>query len=211
MSLKWKEFFYVANLLTLSRILVSPLILVFFDSLLFLFFLGLYAAVSDLLDGYFARRYNQCTRLGAILDPIADRAFVLFVLIAAIVHQLVDWWMILILILRDAYSFLAYMIFLIFFREENKKLKLAARLPGKVVTAIQFLILAMLSLLPFQFWREVGSLYHARYWPFYLLLICSLWAIYDYQRHYWRRTHPSTENPPTNTESSSSSLHNLPA
>ena len=71
------------NILTLSRILLAAIIFVFLISpdgyllALVLFFL---AGVTDYFDGYLARKYNAVSQLGEILDPIADKILILFVL-----------------------------------------------------------------------------------------------------------------------------------
>ena len=71
------------NILTLSRILLAALIFVLlispdgYLSALVLFFL---AGVTDYFDGYLARKYNAVSQLGEILDPIADKILILFVL-----------------------------------------------------------------------------------------------------------------------------------
>ena len=71
------------NILTLSRILFAAIIFVLLISpdgyllALVLFFL---AGVTDYFDGYLARKYNAVSQLGEILDPIADKILILFVL-----------------------------------------------------------------------------------------------------------------------------------
>ena len=71
------------NILTLSRIFLAAIIFVLLMSpegyllALLLFFL---AGVTDYFDGYLARKYNAVSQLGEILDPIADKILILFVL-----------------------------------------------------------------------------------------------------------------------------------
>ena len=71
------------NILTLSRIFFAAIIFVLLMSpdgyllALVLFFL---AGVTDYFDGYLARKYNAVSKLGEILDPIADKILILFVL-----------------------------------------------------------------------------------------------------------------------------------
>jgi CDP-diacylglycerol--glycerol-3-phosphate 3-phosphatidyltransferase len=73
----------IINILTLSRILLAAIIFLLLMSpdgyllALVLFFL---AGVTDYLDGYLARKYNAESQLGEILDPIADKILILFVL-----------------------------------------------------------------------------------------------------------------------------------
>ena len=73
----------IVNIITLSRILLAAIIFVLLMSpegyllALVLFFL---AGVTDYFDGYLARKYNAVSQLGEILDPIADKILILFVL-----------------------------------------------------------------------------------------------------------------------------------
>jgi len=76
----------VANILTMTRLFILPLmILLFFIpahwaawSVLVFYIIG---AATDWLDGWFARRYNQISDFGRFLDPIADKIFVVTVLL----------------------------------------------------------------------------------------------------------------------------------
>ena len=76
------------NLLTVIRILLAPIILLFliFGEYLLCIFLFLLAGVSDYFDGYLARKYNAESELGEILDPIADKILVVFLLIGLSVN-----------------------------------------------------------------------------------------------------------------------------
>ncbi len=74
------------NLLTLTRILLIPVFVVLFvtpdpDRSLLAAIVFVVAAVTDMLDGYLARRSGQVTKLGKLLDPIADKLLVLSALI----------------------------------------------------------------------------------------------------------------------------------
>lgn len=97
--------------LTLFRLIISPL---FFPFLLVLFLpytifftnillalLFLMIGATDFFDGYYARKFDQETRLGQLLDPIADKVLIASVLIALVaVHKLWFFWAV-ILIGRD--------------------------------------------------------------------------------------------------------------
>ena len=71
------------NILTFSRIFLATLIFILLmspDGYMLALFLFLLAGVTDYLDGYLARKYNAVSQIGEILDPIADKILVLFVL-----------------------------------------------------------------------------------------------------------------------------------
>ena len=71
------------NILTLSRILLAAvifLLLVSPDGYLLALILFFLAGITDYFDGYLARKYNAVSQLGEILDPIADKILILFIL-----------------------------------------------------------------------------------------------------------------------------------
>ncbi len=59
------------------------------------------SGISDYLDGTLARRWGQVTRLGQLLDPFADRLYILSTLIALGWRDIVPWWLVAALIARD--------------------------------------------------------------------------------------------------------------
>ena len=76
---------FLINLLTLSRIFLAPVLFIlitffnFYISALLLFIL---CSFTDYLDGYLARKYNAVSSFGEIIDPIADKILVIFMLLA---------------------------------------------------------------------------------------------------------------------------------
>ena len=71
------------NLITIARIILAPIILLFliFGNYLICILLFFLAGVSDYFDGYLARKYLAESQLGEILDPIADKILIVFLLI----------------------------------------------------------------------------------------------------------------------------------
>jgi cardiolipin synthase len=59
------------------------------------------SGVTDWLDGYLARRLHQTSRLGQVLDPVADRLYILAVVVGLAMRDIVPWWVAIILPLRD--------------------------------------------------------------------------------------------------------------
>jgi phosphatidylglycerophosphate synthase len=68
----------IPNLITLFRAFLVPVFImaIFYRNFKLALFIFLVAAVSDALDGFLARRLNQVTTLGVILDPLADKALI---------------------------------------------------------------------------------------------------------------------------------------
>ncbi len=59
------------------------------------------SGATDYLDGYIARRYGQASRLGALLDPVADRLYILATLVGLVLRGIVPWWFAAAIVLRD--------------------------------------------------------------------------------------------------------------
>ena len=94
------------NILTLSRIALIPVlfILLFFPGKTASFFAAFcfaLASLTDFLDGYFARKRNSITRLGKILDPLADKLLVSACLIMLIPLHGVAAWVVAIIVSRE--------------------------------------------------------------------------------------------------------------
>jgi cardiolipin synthase (CMP-forming) len=91
------------NLITLARLLSVPLaiwlIVEAHYGVAFWVFVG--AGVSDALDGYIAKRFDRRTRLGALLDPIADKALLAGVYITLGIAGQLPHWLVILVVLRD--------------------------------------------------------------------------------------------------------------
>lgn len=178
-----RDLFLVPNLITLSRILLSPLIILVFDSALWVLVILLYTVISDFADGFVARRMGLRTPLGAVLDPVADKVLVLCFLAAAYVHQIIAPWMIFALVTRDLYVAFNYPLFMLFHPKAGDA-KVESKMGGKITTAVQFLCLALLAFLPLESWKDI-TLVSPQAIPFLLLYPLSLWTMIDYTIHYW--------------------------
>jgi CDP-diacylglycerol--glycerol-3-phosphate 3-phosphatidyltransferase len=96
----------VPNVLTLVRILLIPVFIILFvnptpDQSLAAAIIFAVAAVTDMLDGYIARRTGQVTKLGKLLDPIADKLLVLSALILLMNVERVSALVVLLIVARE--------------------------------------------------------------------------------------------------------------
>jgi cardiolipin synthase (CMP-forming) len=111
----------------------------------------LIAAVSDGLDGYVARRYNQRSSLGVILDPIADKGLLLSGIITLSISNWSDVdpeygrfpaWFPVLVISRDAVILVGAMVLYLL----NGKVQVKPRWPGKVATVLQMVAIGWVML-----------------------------------------------------------------
>jgi cardiolipin synthase len=103
---KRKEIFYISNLISLSRfilLLVNIYFLISGFEFHYFFAAGMIVIIwiSDLLDGYFARKRNELSELGKIIDPLADKMTVISITIVLLVQGLIPLWFVIVIILRD--------------------------------------------------------------------------------------------------------------
>ncbi|MGW7410792.1 CDP-alcohol phosphatidyltransferase family protein [Streptomyces sp. NPDC054833] len=61
------------------------------------------SGATDYLDGKLARRWNQVTRLGQVLDPAADRLYTISTLLALLLRGIIPWWFLMLLLARDIF------------------------------------------------------------------------------------------------------------
>lgn len=97
----------LANIITSFRILLIPVfIFVYFkdpsNNFLYSIIIFLIAGVSDLLDGYIARKQNIVTTFGTIMDPLADKLMLLTVLISYTITGIIPKWIIILVLLKEA-------------------------------------------------------------------------------------------------------------
>lgn len=95
--------FTIPNVLSFGRLLLVPVFLVFLmqgQDAAALVVLAI-SSFTDFLDGYIARRFNQMSRLGQLLDPAADRAYIFAAIIGLASRELVPWWIVAIIVGRD--------------------------------------------------------------------------------------------------------------
>jgi len=99
------EIWTIPNILSMLRLALVPVFLVYLvigDYVVALVVLVV-ASLTDLADGYLARKLDQITRLGQLLDPAADRLYIFAALIGLAAQQLVPWWIVVVIVARDVF------------------------------------------------------------------------------------------------------------
>jgi cardiolipin synthase len=104
------QFKKVPNMLSALRLALVPVFLYLLlqnQHLVALIVLAV-ASLTDYLDGYFARRFNQVTRLGQLLDPAADRLYIFATVIGLTITNHVPFWLAAVVIVRDVMLMVVY-------------------------------------------------------------------------------------------------------
>lgn len=146
----------IAVALTYARLLMAPLIVVsvlFWSNYLTLTILAV-ALLTDVLDGFFARRMNTVTKKGAILDSIADKVIIGSTVVALFVKYEISLLDLFFILTRDiVIGFGALVLFLF---ADWKKFDVHSKYSGKIVTFFQgltiFLLLIKFKYVPLFIW-----------------------------------------------------------
>ncbi|WML36411.1 CDP-diacylglycerol--glycerol-3-phosphate 3-phosphatidyltransferase [Clostridium sp. OS1-26] len=133
------------NILTLFRLLLIPVfILLFFsnvpNNLFYSIFVFLAAGLTDILDGYLARKYSLITKLGIVLDPLADKLMILTVLSCLVIKNYVSLWILIIISIKEV-SMIFFGIILY-----NKNTVIPSNKFGKLTTILFYLSIFTLTI-----------------------------------------------------------------
>jgi len=183
------EVFYPPNLITLGRVfIIMPFILWLTliptktaaagAALLFIA-----AGVTDFLDGYLARRYQQISVLGQFIDPLADKLIVSAVLIELSSMGRVPWWVVVLVVARElavtSLRGIASVEGLVISASRGGKLKFGLQLCG-----VTGLLLHHTYMIPLGPWRISFDYHMAGLWFLYISLVMSLISFINYGRKF---------------------------
>jgi CDP-diacylglycerol--glycerol-3-phosphate 3-phosphatidyltransferase/cardiolipin synthase len=163
----------LANLISLSRLAMAAAFVHFAESPAIAVAILCLAGISDWLDGWVAKRLGQQSRLGALLDPICDRLFVVPVLATLVFVHGLPLWQLALLVSRDLFNSSGALAVLLLRPAMLPTLR--ARRSGKVVTSLQFwsVVHVVLGLPGFEITLAAVAL-------------ASAWAFFDYGAVLWR-------------------------
>ena len=126
----------VPNLITTIRIILAPIFIIYLinGQLLSALIVFILCGVSDGLDGMVARLFNQKSRLGAFLDPLADKIVLLSAFIALSVIDFLPPWLTVLVIARDIMILLGVFVFFL----NRLEFKIKPSILSKINTCLQF-------------------------------------------------------------------------
>jgi len=132
------------NILTLTRVLMIPLFVIFiinkyFEWALFTFAI---AGITDGIDGLIARITHQRTELGAYLDPIADKLLLFAAFITLAIIEIIPSWLVVIVITRDVIIVIGFLVMTL----TGYHPKINPSLLSKVTTIFQIITIALVLL-----------------------------------------------------------------
>lgn len=99
----------IPNIISIFRILLIPLFIYTFVTgtgdgrIIYPIIIFIISGISDVLDGYIARTYHMETKLGAVLDPLADKLMLITALICFAVYDYIPYWIVILVALKELF------------------------------------------------------------------------------------------------------------
>ena len=177
------KFLTLPNLVTGARLVLAPVIAyqILSHNLWTAFSLLFIAGITDWVDGYFARLCNMTSKLGKMLDPIADKILLTSVFCALFIINRLPWWLAFTIILRD----ISISIGAFFVWKYKLPLSLQPVLISKINTFLQ-IVLSLALLLPSENSYVVEGFLVAL---IYGTLATTLMSGFLYARLFYQSTH----------------------
>ena len=145
----------IPNLITLARILLVPVVVwaITAGEMRIAFVLFLAAGISDAVDGFLAKRFGMSTKLGAYLDPLADKAMLVSMYVALGIIEAIPRWLVILVVSRDIMIVSAVMLSWLV----DKPVALKPLLVSKINTVAQIaLVCVVLAALGFDLRADIA-------------------------------------------------------
>lgn len=157
----------IPNSLTIIRFILIPIFIYSFYTstdyrISFLIFI--FAGITDVLDGFIARRYNKITKLGILLDPLADKALQLSVLYVLTDKNMIPIWIIAVFVLKEAFLIIGGGFVY------KRKVIIEAKWYGKFTTVMFYIAIILIVFIN-------------KLWGIYALILVLIAAIYSAIRY----------------------------
>jgi len=176
-----KEIYYLPNLISYIRvILLIPVVFLFlsdFDSNRYIIaILLIIMSLTDIADGFAARKLHKVTESGKIIDPVADKICIGVIAILVLLNGLIPLWFVIIVISRDILILLFGLIL-----SSMYKITLMSNYAGKI-TALLTGIILLLSIINDELLNQVNS------YLIYLTIILIVYTLIVYFKRFLKTT-----------------------
>ena len=175
----------IPNALTVLRFILIPfiLILIFQDKYLEAFIILTASGITDILDGFIARKFNFITNFGKLIDPLADKATQISILVTLALKDIIPFWILVIVFLKEFFM-IAGASFLY-----GKELVVSSRWYGKLATVIFYIAIAC----------SLGIRYfnldmHFDTYIYYIALVATIFSLIMYFEAFYKQGYLKKEN-----------------
>jgi cardiolipin synthase (CMP-forming) len=136
----------IPNIITLGRIMLVPIIVwaIVSSQMEVAFAVFLIAGISDAVDGFLAKRFNMASELGALLDPLADKALLVSIFVTLGIWGAIPRWIVILVVSRDIMIVGAVIVSWLFDKPVEMKPSMVSKL--NTVSQVGFAALVLASL-----------------------------------------------------------------
>ncbi len=188
---------HIPNILTVARFFLIPFVIYFLvvDNYLWAFIFLTISGLTDVLDGFIARKFNFITNFGKLIDPLADKATQISVLITLTLKGIIPFWMIVIVVLKEA-TMIAGASFLY-----GKELVVSSKWYGKLSTVLFYV--AIVCSFGIKYWNteiagnpvnSVAFLPQFDMWIYYLAIAATIFSLVMYYITFYKQGYLKKEN-----------------
>lgn len=187
---------HIPNILTVARFFLIPFIIYFIavDRYVLAFIFLTISGLTDILDGIIARKFNFITNFGKLIDPLADKATQISVLITLTFKDIIPFWMIVIVALKEA-TMIAGASFLY-----GKELVVSSKWYGKLSTVLFYV--AIVCSFGIKYWNtiaedpanSVAPLPQFDMWIYYLAIAATIFSLVMYYITFYKQGYLKKEN-----------------
>ena len=188
---------HIPNILTILRFILIPFIVVFIalNNYIAAFIVLTISGITDILDGFIARKFNFITNFGKLIDPLADKTTQISVLVTLALKDIIPFWILIIVFLKE-FLMVAGASFLY-----GKELVVSSKWYGKLTTVLFYV--AIVSSFFICTWNaplidhpeySAPMLPHFDTYIYYLALVSTIFSLVMYFQAFYRQGYLKKEN-----------------
>lgn len=187
---------HIPNILTVLRFLLIPFIVYYtiVDQYLLAFIFLTISGLTDVLDGFIARKFNFITNFGKLIDPLADKTTQIAVLLTLAFKNIIPFWIIIVVAIKEA-AMIAGASFLY-----GKELVVSSKWFGKLATVLFYI--AIVCSFGIKYWNSIAAnlvnsvapLPQFDLWIYYLALAATIFSLVMYYVTFYKQGYLKKEN-----------------
>ena len=176
---------HIPNILTVLRFFLIPLIMkyLFQDQYLIAFIIITLSGLTDVLDGFIARKFNFITNFGKLIDPLADKLTQILILVALAMKNIIPFWFLIIVIFKELILIIGASFLY------GKELVVSSKWYGKLATVL-FYVAIICSL----FVKQFNVAFDFSIYIYYLALISTIFSLLMYIKAFYVQGYLKKEN-----------------
>ncbi len=186
----------IPNILTVARFFLIPFIIYFIlkEQYILAFIFLIISGLTDVLDGFIARKFNFITNFGKLIDPLADKTTQIAVLLTLAFKNIIPFWIIIVVVIKEA-AMIAGASFLY-----GKELVVSSRWFGKLATVLFYVAIAASFVI--HYWNNIAAapgnsvafLPQFDIWIYYLALATTIFSLIMYYVTFYKQGYLKKEN-----------------